>query len=174
MTDAPVAPAFETANVGAGPDPCSLSALAREYAFVALYFMRDHECSACRTQVRRTRDRLDGFRARDAVPVAVLPRDRETARDWQEEFELPFPLLADADSTVASEYDQPVRLAFASDWADVFGRIPKVSVVDARGPDPRIVWTYTGKVVEDRPTTNEVVQAVDEARESDPPRAART
>jgi len=174
MTDAPVAPAFEAPNVGSGPNPCSLSALASEYAFVAFYFMRDHECTACRTQVRRTRDRLDGFRARDAVPVAVLPQDRETARSWQDEFELPFPLLADADSTVASAYDQPVRLAFASDWADVFGRIPKVSVVDARGAEPRITWTYTGKVVEDRPTTNEVLTAVDEARESERRPAART
>ena len=174
MTDAPAAPPFEAPNVGSGPDPCSLSALAREYDFLAVYFMRDHECPACRDQVRRTRDRLDGFRARDASPVAVLPHDRETAQGWQDEFELPFPLLADADSTVAADYDQPVRLAFASDWADVFGRIPKVSVVDARGPEPRITWTYTGKVVEDRPTTNEVLDAVDEARESDRPAAART
>ena len=171
MTDAPVAPAFEAPNVGGGPDPCSLSALAREYDFLAFYFMRDHECSACRTQAQRTRDRVDGFRARDAVPVVVLPHSRETAQAWQDEFELPFPLVADADSTVASDYGQPVRLAFASDWADVFGRIPKVSVVDARGPEPRIAWTYTGKVVEDRPTTNEVLSGVDEARESDRPAA---
>ncbi|MEF8852989.1 MAG: redoxin domain-containing protein [Haloarculaceae archaeon] len=173
MTDVPVAPEFEAPNVGSGPDPCSLSALAREFEFVALYFMRDHGRTECRQQVRRTRDRYDGFRARDTVPVPVLPHDRETARAWQDEFELPFPLLADAESTIADDYDQPVRLAFASDWADVFGRIPQVSVVDARGPEPRVVWTYTGKTVADRPTTSEVLEAVDEARESNPPRAAR-
>lgn len=173
MTDASVAPAFEVPNVGDGQDPCSLSALAREYDFLVPYFMRDHECPECREQVRRTRDRYDGFRARDAVPVPVLPHDRETARAWQAEFELPFPLLADADSTVAGDYGQPVRLAFASDWADVFGRIPTVTVVDARGPEPRVVWTYPGKSVADRPTTSEVLDAVDEARESNPPRAAR-
>ena len=174
MTDAPVAPGFEAPNVGAGPDPCSLSALAREYDFLALYFMRDHECPACRKQVQRTRDRVDGFRARDAVAVPVLPHARETARAWQEEFEVPFPLLADPDSTVADGYGQPVRLAFASDLAGVFGRIPTVSVVDARGPDPRVVWTDTGKALGDRPTTGEVLAAVDEARERHRPRATRT
>lgn len=173
MTDAP-APAFEVSNAGAGPDPCSLSALASDYEFVVPYFQRDYECTECRKQVRRTRDRYDSFRARDALPVFVLPGPREHARAWQREFELPFPVLSDADGTMASDYGQPVRLAFASDWSDFFGRIPKVVVVDARGPEPRITWTYTGTVVADRPTTNEVVAAVDEARESEPPRTAQS
>jgi len=66
MTDAPAAPAFGVPNVGAGPDPCSLWALAPEYECLVFYFMRDHECPACRRQTQRTRDRVDGFRARES------------------------------------------------------------------------------------------------------------
>ena len=170
MTDAP-APAFELGNAGPGPDPCSLSALADGGEFVVLYFQRDHECTDCRTQVRQTRDRYDGFRARDAVPAFVLPGPRDHAQGWHDEFELPFPVLADADGTVASAYGQPVRLAFASDWSDFFGRMPTVAVVDARGDDPVLAWTTAGKTVYDRPTTSDVLDAVDERRESEPPRA---
>jgi peroxiredoxin Q/BCP len=171
MTDAP-APAFEVPNAGAGPDPCSLSALAADYEFVVPYFQRDYGCTDCRKQVRQTRDRYDGFRARNALPVFVLPGPRDHARAWQEEFDLPFPVLSDDDGAVASAYGQPVRLAFASDWADFFGRMPTVVVVDARGPDPVVGWKTAGKAVYDRPTTSAVLDAVDERRESEPPRAA--
>jgi len=170
MTDAP-APAFELPNAGAGPDPCSLAALAADYEFVVPYFQRDYECTDCRKQVRQVRDRYDSFRARNALPVFVLPGAREHAQAWQDEFDPPFPVLADEDGAVASEYGQPVRLNFVSDWSDLLGRMPTVVVVDARGPDPVVAWKTAGKAVYDRPTTSDVLDAVDERRESEPPRA---
>jgi peroxiredoxin Q/BCP len=170
MTDAP-APAFELPNAGAGPDPCSLSALVADYEFVVPYFQRDHDCTECRKQVRQTRDRYDGFRARDALPVFVLPGPREHAQAWQDEFELPFPVLADDDGSVASDYGQPVRLNFVSDWTDFFGRLPTVVVVDTRGTDPVVAWRRKGKAVYDRPRTSDVLDAVDARREFEPGRA---
>lgn len=174
MSDRPVAPSFELPNVGPGPDPCSLSALASGSEFVVCYFHRGHDCTECRKQAKRVRDRYDGFRARDAVAVSILPDSRDRARSWQERFELPFPLLADPDSEVGDAYGQPARLTFIDDWSDFFGRMPTVVVVDARGPDPRIAWTHAATATWDRPTTNDVLEAVDDCRETDPPRAAGT
>lgn len=162
MSDASVAPEFELPNVGPGPDPCSLRRLARDYEFVVLYFQRDHHCTNCRRQVKQVRDRYDAFRARDAVAVSILPESRELAREWQDEFALPYPLLADPDATVAEAYGQSVRFGFIGDWSDFLGRMPKVVVIDARETEPRIVWTHQGHSTWDRPATNDVVDAIDE------------
>lgn len=166
MSDAAVAPAFELPNVGPGPDPCTLRALAREYEFVVIFFQRDRHCTNCRRQVKQVRDRYDAFRARDAVAVSVLPESRERAREWQEKFELPYPLLADPDASVAEAYGQPVRFGFVGDWSDFLGRMPTVVLVDAREVEPRIVWTHRGRSTWDRPTTNDVVDAIDDYRDA--------
>ncbi|MFB6150225.1 MAG: peroxiredoxin family protein [Haloarculaceae archaeon] len=165
MSDHPVAPGFELPNVGPGSDPCSLSGLAREHDFVVLYFQLDHDCTNCRKQVKQVAQRYESFRARDAVVVSVLPEDRERAREWQERFDLPYPLLADPGSTVADEYGQPVRLGFLGDVSDFLGRMPRVVVVDARSGDPRIVWTHSGRSTFDRPATTDVLDAIDEHRD---------
>jgi len=168
-----MAPSFELPNVGPGPDPCSLSALASGSEFLVCFFHRDSECAECRTQAKRVRDRYDAFRARDAVAVLVLPDLPEDARDWQR-FDLPFPLLADPDHEAADAYGQPAHLRFADDWSDFFGRMPTVAVVDARGADPRIAWRHAAKAAWDRPATNDVLGAVDDCRKTDPPRATGT
>lgn len=165
MSDSPVAPPFELPNAGPGPDPCPLRELARTAAFVVLFFQRDHRCTNCRRQVKQVRDRYDAFRARNAVAVSVLPEPRERAEAWQAEFDLPFPLLADPDAQVADAYDQTVRFGFVGDWSDFLGRMPRVVLVDARGDDPRTVWTHQGRSTWDRPATNEVVDAIDDRRE---------
>ncbi|WP_245944418.1 redoxin domain-containing protein [Haloplanus salinus] len=63
--------------------------------------------------MRTVADRIDDFRARDATPVSVLPEPVEGAEDWQERYDLPYPLLADSDAAVSDAYDQPVRFGSA-------------------------------------------------------------
>lgn len=164
MTDRPVAPAFDLSNVGPGPDPCSLAALAANEDFVVLFFQRDDYCTNCRKQVRRVRDRRGAYRARDAVPVSVLPEPRETAREWQERYGLPYPLLADPDAAVAEAYGQTVRFGPLGEVSDFLGRMPKVVVVDARGDEPRIAWTHDGRSTFDRPEQDAVLDVLDDCR----------
>ena len=98
----PDAQEFSLPNVGPGPDPFTLDALPEDVAFVVLLFQRDYYCTNCRNQVRAVADRIDDFRARYATPVSVLPEPVEGAEDWQERYDLPYPLLADPD---AAGYD---------------------------------------------------------------------
>ena len=65
MTD--IAAEFELANVGPGPDPCSLRDLAADNAFVVLLFQRDFYCTNCRKQVQAVAERYDEFTEREAV-----------------------------------------------------------------------------------------------------------
>lgn len=165
MSDAPVAPEFELRNAGPGPDPCSLAALAREHEFAVLLFQRDHLCTNCRKQVQRVTARYDDFRARRTVAVSVLPEPLDRAADWQDTYDLPYPMLADPETTVSAAYDQPVRLGFIGDWSDFLGRQPRVVVVDLRPEDPRIVWSHSGRSTFDRPPIDDVLAAVDDHRE---------
>lgn len=159
------APDFELPNAGPGPDPCSLADLTAGSDFVVLYFQRAGDSVACRKQVTHVKKRYDSFRARDAVPAAILPEPRQTAAEWQARYDLPFPLLADESNDVAADYGQPVRLGFLSDVSDVFGRVPYVVVVDARRPEPRIVWTHKSKTAQNRPESRAILGAVDDYRE---------
>lgn len=164
MSGASPAPAFELPNAGPGPDPCSLADLAAGNDFVVFLFHRDYYCRPCREQAKRVGRRYDAFRVRDAVAASVLPEDREAGEIWQDRFDLPFPLLVDEGADVAADYGQPVRLGFLGDWSDYLGRLPAVVVVDVRGGEAEIVWTYKGNATFDRPETGEILDAIDEAR----------
>lgn len=162
MSDARGAPDFELPNVGPGPDPCSLADLTADHDFVVCYFHRDYHCTKCREQVTNVAKRYEGFAARDAAVVSVLPEPRDAAETWQERYDLPYPLLADPEATTGSAYGQPVRFGFLGDWSDFLGRMPTVVVVDARPRLPEIAWTYSGRSTWDRPKTADVLAAIDE------------
>jgi peroxiredoxin Q/BCP len=156
------APAFELPNVGPGPDPIALSDLTVEGEFVVLFFQRGYRSTPCREQVTRIAKRIDGFLARNAAVAAVVPEPREQVERWRERIDPPFPLLADPEGTAGPEYGQSIRLDAIDDWSDFFGRMPLVAVVDARGLDPEIAWTYRSNWVSDRPKTAAILDAVDE------------
>ncbi|QPV61836.1 redoxin domain-containing protein [Halosimplex litoreum] len=158
------APAFELPNVGPGPDPCSLATLAANESFVVLLFHHDDECHDCRAQAKKAGDRYAALRARDAVAVSVLPTGREVAEDWQDRFDLPHPLLVDPDGTAGADYDQPVRLPMFAELP-IFGRLPAVVVVDTRGAEPEIAWTYRGRSTWDHPSMTTVLEGLDSVRE---------
>jgi peroxiredoxin Q/BCP len=164
MSGSQPAPEFELPNVGAGPDPCSLATLAGTESFVVLLFHHDDECHDCRAQAKKAGERYAALRARDAVAVSVLPRDRERAEQWQDRFDLPHPLLADPDGTAGADYGQPVRLPMFAELP-IFGRLPAVAIVDTRGAEPGVAWTYRGRSTWDHPSMTTVLEGLDSVRE---------
>ncbi len=162
MSDRPAD--FSLPNVGAGSDPFSLSALPDDVDFVVLYFQRDYHCTNCRDQVQTLADRVEAFHERDAEVASVLPEPPDRAADWQERYDLPYPLLADPDAEVSDAYDQPVRFGLLGKLSDFLGRMPAVVVVDRRDDDPEVAWTYEGSSTFDRPDVGGVLAALDGLR----------
>ena len=155
-------PEFSLPNVGPGPDPLSLSDL--EADFAVLFLQRDHYCTNCRSQVQALADRYASFRDRDAEVVLVLPESREHAADWQDRYDLPYPLLADPDAEVGDAYDQPVRFGLLGRLSDFFGRMPEVVVMDLRGDGRDVAWVHRGSSTFDRPAVDEVLDVLDDRR----------
>lgn len=151
---------FELENVGAGPDPLSLSALADEHDFVLLLFQRDYHCTNCRKQVQVFADWYDEFREFGVEIVSIVPEPRERVAEWQAEYDLPFPLCADPDKRVSEAYDQPVRFGILGNLSDFLGRMPKAVLLDCRG-DPEVVYTHEGSSTWDRPELEELFETLD-------------
>ena len=156
---------FSLPNVGPGPDPVSLSALAADHDFALLLFQRDHYCTNCRQQVQSVAERHDEFADREAEIVSIVPEPPEKVRQWQESYALPYPLVADPETEAGDAYDQPVRFGFLGNWSDFLGRQPEAVLVDLRG-EPEIVWQYRSKTTFDRPSIDDLLAAVDESRDS--------
>ena len=156
---------FVLPNVGPGPDPLSLWEL--EADFAALLLHRDFYCSECRQQVRRVKKRYDEFEARDAEVVSVLPEDRETAAEWQKQYHLPFPVVADPDTELGDRYEQPTRFGLFGKLHDVIGRMPATILLDLRWSEPIETYAHRGDSRTDRPRIDELLDAVDHAAELD-------
>lgn len=153
-------------NVGPGPSPLSLSALATSNDFVVVFLQRDHFCTNCRNQVQAVADRIEAFRERGAEPVSVVPEAVEKVREWQDSYDLPFPLLADPEAAAGAAFDQPVRFGFLGDWSDFLGRMPQVVIVDGRTDRPATAWSHAGRSTFDRPDIDNVLAVLDDLRES--------
>lgn len=154
------APAFELDNVGSGPDRLSLSTLDCEVDAAVLLFQRDHYCTNCRSQVQEAAGRYETFRGRNTEVVSIVPEPVERVREWQDEYDLPFPLLADPDASAGEAYDQPVRFGFLGDLFDFVGRMPVVVIVDLQG-DPEVAWSHAGSSTFDRPSIDEILDRLD-------------
>lgn len=152
---------FTLANVGAGPDPLRLSALAETHDFVVLLFQRDQHCTNCRKQVKQIRDRYGDFADRNVEVVSIVPEPREAVEEWQKRYDPPFPLCAGPEASVGETYDQPVRFGFLGKWSDFLGRMPVVALVDVR-ETPEVVWSYRGSSTFDRPDIDEILSKIDE------------
>jgi len=153
---------FELPNVGAGPDPLALSAVTAEHDFVLLLFQRDHYCTNCRKQVQAIRDQYPAFEERGVEVVSIVPEPVEKVREWQDSYELPFPLCADPDAEVSAEYDQPVRFGVLGKLSDFFGRMPKAVLLDCRGEEPGTAFSHEGSSTWDRPEVEELLGTIDE------------
>ncbi len=156
--------AFELPNVGAGPDPLSLTALGEDNDFVLLLFQRDHYCTNCRGQVQSVRDHYQEFRDRNTEVVSIVPEPVEKVREWQEKYDLPYPLCADPDTAVSGAYDQPVRFGPLGKISDFFGRMPKVVLLDFRGEKPDVAYTHEGSSTWARPEIEDLLATIDDLR----------
>ena len=151
---------FELPNAGTGPDPFVLSAFAAGHDAVVVFFQRDYRCDTSKEQVQALADRYGEFRDRDAVVVSVLPESAKRANKWQQEFHLPFPLVADEDKSVAEQYGQPTRWGKLGGLHDLLGRLPEVAILDAR--DGLRLWSvHRGEKPDDRPSVDEVLRRLD-------------
>lgn len=155
---------FSLQNVGKGPDPFSVAALPDGVAFVVLCFQRDYHCTNCRKQVQQLAEQTEAFHERDAEVVSIVPEPESRVAAWQEEYDLPFPLLADPDARVGDAYDQPVRFGFLGDWSDFIGRMPAVIILDRRGAEPTVAAIHRGRSTFDRPSIEELLADLDRLR----------
>lgn len=161
-----VAPSFELPNVGVGPDPLSLDRVGRRVDFAVVLLLRDYHCPKCKRQVRTVAEQASRFADLNAVVLPVLPEPVERAREWQAEFDLPFPLLADPGKDVAERYDQPTRFGALGKLHDLLGRMPASVVLDTRGDEPEVVYSYRGDSPGDRPGVDALVEEVSALQES--------
>ncbi|MCU4742292.1 peroxiredoxin family protein [Halobacteria archaeon AArc-m2/3/4] len=164
------------ANVGPGPDPLRLGELADAVApadpqttdepdpaheSVVVLLHRDHHCGKCRRQIRAVADRYDEFRDHGAEVVSIVPEPRGKAQEWQDAYDLPFPLCADPEKTVGERFGQPVRFGLLGQFSDLVGRMPAAIVLDVRDPDEiRIAHAHRGDSTLDRPEVDDLLEAV--------------
>jgi peroxiredoxin Q/BCP len=158
-------PEFELPNVSVGPDPLSLSEVAEMVDFAVLLLLRDYHCPKCKQQVQDVATRAEALSERNAAVIGILPEPRERAEQWEAEFDLPFPLLADAEKEVGDKYDQPTRFGAFGRLHDLIGRMPETVVLDVRD-EPEIIHTHEGESASDRPSVDELLAVVDDIRES--------
>jgi peroxiredoxin Q/BCP len=156
-----VAPDFLLPNVGPGPDPFSISDIETDVTFVVVMFQRDHLCTNCRSQVKMVGERYDAFRARDAEVVSIIPEPKEKVAEWQAAYDLPYPLLADQDTTASDQYEQPVRFGVLGRFSDFLGRMPEIAVVDRRGSEATVAYIHKGRSTFDRPEVADLLAELD-------------
>ena len=160
---------FELPNGAVGPDPFRLSDIASqaELDAVVLLFQRDYHCVNCRKQVQSIADRYEEFEKSNAEVVSVLPEPVEQARKWQDQYGLPYPLLSDAEKSVSDEYDQPTRFGALGSLHDMLGRMPFAMILDVRSEEPRVAYTYEGKMPADRPSIDDLLNETGHVVSSD-------
>jgi len=161
-----VAPDFELPNVGIGPDPLSLERVVQRVDFAVLLLLRDYHCPKCKHQVQTLAEEARQFAELNAVVLPVLPEPVERAAEWREQFDLPFPLLADPDKHIADKYDQPTRYGKLGALHDLIGRMPESVILDTRGDEAEIVYTYEGESPGDRPAVETLVDEIDQFQET--------
>jgi thioredoxin-dependent peroxiredoxin len=71
---------------------------------VVVYFYPKDDTPGCTRQASGIRDSWDEFGRLGAGVIGVSPQDAASHRTFKEKYDLPFPLLADTDHTMAEEY----------------------------------------------------------------------
>lgn len=143
-------------NAGPGPDPFKLDDVEERY--IAVFLQRDYFCSQCRSQVQELAARYEAFQELDCAVVSILPEPIERCEQWVQNYNLPFPVLADPEAETADGFGQTVRFGLLGRFSDLLGRMPKVTVIDTE--EGTIVYDHSGSSTFDRPPIEEVLDAV--------------
>lgn len=153
-------------NAGAGEETLSLTGLAarEDVDAIVLLLQRDYHCLLCRQQVQDVAARHDEFVAENATVVSVVPEPVDRVRNWQDAYDLPYPLLADPEKRLGEAFDQPKRLGLLGDAHDLVGRMPEAVVIDARDGTPKPAFVHAGRNPADRPTVDQLLGRVRELR----------
>jgi peroxiredoxin Q/BCP len=72
---------------------------------VVLYFYPKDDTPGCTKEACSFRDHYPAYEDKDAVVLGVSADDETSHKQFMEKFNLPFPLLADADRSVIKAYD---------------------------------------------------------------------
>jgi peroxiredoxin Q/BCP len=152
---------FDLPNVGAGPERLVFEDVAAEHEFVLLLFQRDYHCTNCRSQVQDVAEAYTEFTERNTEVISIVPEPVERLRDWQDSYNLPFPLCADPDTDVSDAFDQPVRFGILGNLSDFLGRMPKAVVLDTRRTPAEIIHAHAGSSTWDRPEIEELLRIID-------------
>ena len=79
--------------------------------WVVLYFYPKDETPGCTTEACEFRDDIFAYREMNAQILGVSLDDVESHKDFAENHELPFPLLADSEGTAADAYGVKTKFA---------------------------------------------------------------
>jgi peroxiredoxin Q/BCP len=159
-------PDFELPNAGSGPETLSMREIVETVDVAVVLLLRDYHCPKCRAQVQEVAEAAEALNKRDAAPIAILPDSYEKAADWQDSYDLPFPLLADPAAEVGDEADQPRRFGVFGKLHDVIGRMPKTMVLDCRSEEPTIAHVHEGSTPADRPEIEDLIEVIDDLQTS--------
>jgi peroxiredoxin Q/BCP len=72
---------------------------------VVLYFYPKDNTPGCTTESCDFRDSFAGFKKKKALVLGVSPDSVKSHAKFKTKFELPFPLIADEDHSIAEKYD---------------------------------------------------------------------
>jgi len=86
---------FELRNVGVGNGSVRAEDLAADSEYVLVVLLDSHYCSVSRELVRTLCAQYEQFQTLETEVVPVLPDITGRARLWDQQYELPFPMLAD-------------------------------------------------------------------------------
>jgi peroxiredoxin Q/BCP len=138
----------------------NLREASQEYDYIILLFQRDYFCTNCRTQVQKVEDRYDEFKERNAQVVSILPENLSRAEDWDDNYNLSYPVVADKDSNISDRFDQPVRFGPLGSLHDLLGRMPLTVILDTKGDDLKVVFREAGSNPSDRPTVDDLLKEI--------------
>ncbi|ELZ34828.1 peroxiredoxin [Halogeometricum pallidum JCM 14848] len=129
------APDFELENQDG--ETVSLSRFEGEY--VVVYFYPRANTPGCTTEACEFRDAYDEFEDRGVTVLGVSDDPVSDLKEFEDDHDLPFPLLSDEDGSVASAYDS---YGEKNMFGDTFDGVFRNTYVVA--PDGTIAFAYEG------------------------------
>jgi peroxiredoxin Q/BCP len=123
----PGAAAPELVAEGAGGEVVRLSEQRGKHAVV--YFYPKDDTPGCTKEACAFRDAFDLYTERGITIFGVSRDDAESHREFREQYELPFPLVADVDGKVQAAYGVPSVFGMAARVTFIVGRDGKITRV---------------------------------------------